>query len=96
VATESKLNPDSPGRAARGSSRRVRKTDGGAIARDVAAESAAIYPDTFDTPPSPEEIATEAYHIYCERGYEDGRDLDHWLEAERRLSERRMNRQRGA
>lgn len=96
MATESKPNPDSPGRSARGSSRRVRKTESGAITRDVAAESAAIYPDTFDTPPSPEEIATEAYNIYCERGYEHGHDVEDWLEAERRLSERRKNREQEA
>jgi hypothetical protein len=60
--------------------------------RDVAQESAAIYPDTFDTPPSADEIAAEAYRIYCERGHEDGRDMEHWLEAERRLSGRQMSR----
>jgi hypothetical protein len=57
-------------------------------ARDVAKESAAIYPDTFATPPTPEEIATEAYLIYCARGCGEGADIDDWLEAERRLSAR--------
>ena len=69
--------------------RRVRKTDAAPTSRDIAAESAQIYPDTFDTPPTPEEIAAEAYCIYCERGRSDGRDMDDWLEAERRISERR-------
>jgi hypothetical protein len=57
----------------------------------VAAEAAAIYPDTFDTPPTAEEIATEAYLIYEARGGEHGRDQDDWLEAERRVNERRKN-----
>ncbi len=57
----------------------------------VAAEAAAIYPDTFDTPPSPEEIAEEAYKIYVARGAESGQDVDDWLEAERRISDRRRS-----
>ena len=69
--------------------RRVKKTDAAPTSREIAAESAQIYPDTFDTPPSPDEIAAEAYCIYCERGQSDGRDVDDWLEAERRISERR-------
>lgn len=67
-----------------------RRTSNPAPAR-VAQESAAIYPDTFDTPPSPEEIAAEAYNIYMSRGGGDGRDMDDWLEAERRLSEQRRH-----
>ena len=59
---------------------------------EIAAESASIYPDTFDTPPSPEEIAAEAYAIYQARGGEHGRHEDDWLEAERRLSERRRQK----
>jgi len=38
--------------------------------------------------PTPEEIAAEAYAIYIAHGREDGRDLDHWLEAERALRSR--------
>ena len=64
----------------------VRKTDAAPTARDVAEESAAIYPDTFATPPTPEQIAAEAYNIYCARGCGDGAAMDDWLEAERRLS----------
>jgi hypothetical protein len=56
-------------------------------------EAAAIYPDTFDTAPTPDEIAAEAYNIYLARGAEDGRDQDDWLEAERRLSARRSSRE---
>ncbi|MGH9175246.1 MAG: DUF2934 domain-containing protein [Vicinamibacterales bacterium] len=56
---------------------------------EVAAEASAIYPDTFDTPPTAEEIAAEAYAIYQSRGGEHGRDQDDWLEAERRLTDRR-------
>lgn len=92
MAPSSRRTADSPSRRTEGSARRVKKTDATLTNRDIAEESAAIYPDTFDTPPSPEEIAAEAYCIYCERGHEAGRDLEHWLEAERRLSERRTIR----
>ena len=60
---------------------------------EVMAEAVAIYPDTFDTPPSPEEIAAEAYAIYLARGGEHGRHDDDWFEAERRLNERRAQNQ---
>jgi hypothetical protein len=56
----------------------------------IAAEAAAIYPDTFDTAPTPEEIAAEAYAIYQARGGDHGRDQDDWLEAERRVLDRRQ------
>lgn len=36
-----------------------------------------------------DEIRTLAYHLYCEGGYQAGRDLDYWLEAERRVLVRR-------
>ena len=55
----------------------------------VQAESAAIYPDTFDTPPSADEIAAEAYAIYLSRGGTDGSHEDDWYEAERRCADRR-------
>jgi DUF2934 family protein len=89
VATTSQRNSDSAPPSGQGATQRVKKTDAAPTTRDVAAESARIYPDTFDTPPTPEEIAMEAYYIYCERGCYDGRDMDDWLEAERRLSARR-------
>jgi hypothetical protein len=59
-------------------------------AAEVAAEAAAIYPDTNPGAPTPEQIAREAHAIYQGRGAEHGRDLDDWLEAERRLRARRV------
>ena len=38
------------------------------------------------TMPSAEEIAREAYAIYAARGFQNGNDVEDWLEAERRLS----------
>jgi hypothetical protein len=38
--------------------------------------------------PEPGAIARRAYEIYCDRGCEDGRDMDDWLQAERELRER--------
>lgn len=58
---------------------------------EVAAESASIYPDTFDTPPSPDEIAAEAYAIYQSRGGDHGRHQDDWYEAEQRVKARRQS-----
>ena len=31
------------------------------------------------------DIARRAYELYCERGCQDGRDVDDWLQAEREL-----------
>ncbi len=31
------------------------------------------------------DIAYRAYELYCERGWEDGHDLDDWLQAEREV-----------
>lgn len=31
------------------------------------------------------EIRFLAYQLYCEGGYQDGRDLEYWLEAELRV-----------
>jgi hypothetical protein len=78
-----------------GATRRVKKTDAAPTSRDIAAESAQIYPDTFDSPPTAEEIAVEAYYIFCERGCTGGRDIDDWLEAERRLGARRSQGRQG-
>jgi hypothetical protein len=55
----------------------------------IAEESAAIYPDTNEGRPTPEEVALEAYRLYMGRGASAGQDLDDWLEAERRLSQNR-------
>jgi hypothetical protein len=35
------------------------------------------------------EIRSLAYQLYCEGGYQDGRDLEYWLEAEQRVMVRR-------
>lgn len=42
---------------------------------------------------SPEEIAERAYQIYERDGRSDGRDMDHWLQAERELREERAREQ---
>jgi hypothetical protein len=89
VATTRQRNSDSTTQS-EASPRSVKQTDAAPTPRDVAEESAAIYPDTFNTPPTPEQIAAEAYNIYCARGCGDGAAVDDWLEAERRLSGRRM------
>jgi hypothetical protein len=39
--------------------------------------------------PTREEIELRAYEIYLERGAEEGRDVEDWLEAESQLSEGR-------
>ena len=36
-----------------------------------------------------DEIRSLAYQLYCEGGYQDGRDSEYWLEAERRVMVRR-------
>ena len=36
-----------------------------------------------------DEIRSLANQLYCEGGYQDGRDLEYWLEAERRVMVRR-------
>ncbi|MEW6159542.1 MAG: DUF2934 domain-containing protein [Verrucomicrobiota bacterium] len=43
------------------------------------------------SPPTHEEIAAEAYNIYLSEGCIDGRDLDHWLQAEARLMAERQD-----
>ena len=91
MATTRQRNSDSATQS-EARARSVKQTDTAPTPRAVAEESAAIYPDTFDTPPTPEEIAAEAYNIYCARGCGDGAAMDDWLEAERRLSDRRMRR----
>lgn len=35
-----------------------------------------------------DEVAREAYSLYCERGHVDGHDVDDWFEAERRVKAR--------
>ncbi len=38
-----------------------------------------------------EEIRRLAYELFCECGYERGHDLEHWVEAERKVLERLRN-----
>ena len=47
--------------------------------------------ETFLEPaqPTPQEIADEAYLLYCARGREDGHDVEDWLAAEELLWQRR-------
>jgi hypothetical protein len=42
-------------------------------------------PEPHDRQPDPDAIARRAYEIYCERGHEPGRAMDHWLQAEQEL-----------
>ncbi len=37
--------------------------------------------------PTREDIELRAYEIYVESGHEDGRDVEHWLQAEQELLE---------
>lgn len=36
-----------------------------------------------------DEILSLAYRLYCEGGYQNGRDLEHWLQAEKQVLVRR-------
>jgi hypothetical protein len=37
------------------------------------------------TAPSRDDVARRAFELYCERGYQDGYDVQDWLQAEREL-----------
>ena len=93
VARVPKKNPPA-GQSEAPRPRRDRRGGSKPSSGEIAAEAASIYPDTFETPPSPDEIAAEAYAIYQSRGGDHGRHEDDWLEAERRLTERRKAQQR--
>lgn len=41
-----------------------------------------------------EEIQLLVYQLYCQCGHEHGHDLDHWVEAERRVLERHQGRRK--
>jgi hypothetical protein len=43
--------------------------------------------ENMSTRPTREDIELRAYEIYVESGYEDGRDVEHWLQAEEELLE---------
>lgn len=36
-----------------------------------------------------DEIRSRAYELYCEGGYQNGRDVEYWLEAEQQVMARR-------
>jgi hypothetical protein len=40
----------------------------------------------FETKPSEEQIQQRAYELFLQRGCEQGRDVEDWLEAERELA----------
>ena len=44
---------------------------------------------TKDNEAIQEEVRVLAYQLFCECGCAHGHDLDHWVEAERRVLERR-------
>jgi hypothetical protein len=44
-------------------------------------------PQTNELTPSASDIARRAFELYCARGYENGHDLEDWLQAERELRE---------
>ena len=49
---------------------------------------AARKPRTAKTPPTREEIALRAYHIYLERSGTSGNEIEDWIRAERELLEK--------
>ena len=95
MAPVSNTNPHAAQPEASSSGRRERRSlKGSPSPAEVAAEAASIYPDTFETPPTAEEISAEAYAIYLSRGGEHGRHDEDWFEAERRLSDPRRQQPR--
>jgi len=38
--------------------------------------------------PTNEDIATAAYHLFVDSGYQDGHDQEHWLRAEELLKQK--------
>jgi hypothetical protein len=42
---------------------------------------------TNELSPTNSDIATRAFELYCARGFEDGHDIQDWLQAERELRE---------
>jgi hypothetical protein len=43
------------------------------------------HPSTPKAKPSPDEVARKAYEIYLQEGSPQGRDVQHWLQAESQL-----------
>jgi hypothetical protein len=59
------------------------------IVSDLSSEAEAI-PDNL----SSEHIAQRAYELYAASGYEPGKEVEHWLEAERQLKAEHRKRKR--
>jgi hypothetical protein len=74
---------------------KTRKRDTGLPVLDRGAGAPHYSGDTTAQNGERERIAQRAYQLYVERGGNDGRDLDDWLEAERELA-RRQGLQRNA
>jgi hypothetical protein len=53
--------------------------------RKAAAPSVGPNPVKDSIPVSENDIAQRAFAFYCERGYQDGSDVEDWLRAEREL-----------
>jgi hypothetical protein len=47
--------------------------------------------DQRPNPPSQDQVAVIAYHLYLEDGCQDGHDLEHWYRAEKILKESMTN-----
>lgn len=64
----------------------ARRSEGATVARMNPKKpfSSPSAPSTVP-PPRPEQIAALAHAIWIDRGQPEGRDIDHWLEAERQL-----------
>ena len=55
-----------------------------------------LSPGETDFAPSPDEVARRAYLNYVNQGAQPGRDVQHWLEAEKQLvAERNLTRVHG-
>ncbi len=89
MATVSDKNPQDAKDTIQTSGRRSRAGNEDLTQIDHASDPTAISPVSLAPPPASEEIAAEAYAIFEARGGDHGRDEEDWLEAERRLLERR-------
>jgi hypothetical protein len=66
-----------------------RKRNGGVSVLDRDVASPELSGGTTAANVERDRIAERAYELYVQRGGEDGRDLDDWLEAEREVERRR-------
>jgi len=55
------------------------------MAKTVLPSKSMINSTSSNTTPTHDEIAAQAYQIYLREGCVEGRDLDHWLQAEAEL-----------